>query len=291
MGIGFLRVIDRDIVEKHNLVTQFLFDELDAAQTRPKALAAKRHLELMNSECEIEAIATSISSKNVANYVGDVDLIVDATDNFDTRFIVNDFTVKGNIPWLYTGVVGYNGITLLINPQETACLSCLMDVPPVSGELPTCETEGVWTPVAQTIVALGLNELTAYLVHRKSTGMLHTIDFLENRQTSVLTKRKNNCSTCGKLNFQFLEGNSGYSATSLCGREIVHILPEQNKIVDMAKIAQRLSESFKVIKTEELLRIKIPEGELYLFADGRALVKGVSEPDRARALYDRYIGS
>ncbi|MBU0519473.1 ThiF family adenylyltransferase [bacterium] len=291
MGIGYLRLIDRDIVEPHNLGTQFLYNEFDAAKTRPKALAAKQHLEPMNADCHIEAVATSISAKTAPKYLYDVDLIVDATDNFDTRFIINDLAVRENLPWLYTGVVGYFGVTTLIKPQETACLHCLISDPPSSGELPTCETEGVWPPAAQTITAFGLKELTNFLVSATVSGVLHTIDFQADRWTHVQGKRQQNCPTCVQRDFKFIDGKNGYSATSLCGREMVHILPDQEKAVDLPEIAKRLSHSFKVMQTEDLLRVKIPEGEIYLFADGRALIKGVNDVERARSLYDRYIGS
>ena len=291
MGIGYLRLIDRDIVEPHNLGTQFLYDESDAEQTAPKVLAAKRHLEALNSACRIDAVATSISARSAPQYLRGVDLIVDATDNFDTRYIINDLAVREQLPWLYTGVVGYLGVTMLIKPEATACLRCLLAEPPSSGELPTCETEGVWPPAAQAITAVGLQELSNFLISATVSGVLHSLDFQTGRWTQVQVKRQDHCPTCIQKDYRFLEGHNGYSATSLCGREMVHILPDREREVDLAEIAQRLSDSLKVMQTEDLLRVTIPEGEIYLFADGRALIKGVNNVERARSLYDRYIGS
>lgn len=291
LGITYLRLIDRDIVEEHNLSTQALFDEEDVKHTHLKVTIAKRKLQKIASTCEIEAHPADLTYRNAERLLANVDIILDATDNFDTRFLINDTSVKLKIPWIYTGIVGYNGTVMAILPGESACLRCLMDSPPEAGTAPTCETNGVWAPVAQATVALGLTELLQIVLGKKPKFGLSQVDFLMGNWTRISVSRKKDCPVCLSHEFEYLQGHKGVSASQLCGREMVHLSSDREETLNLSEIAQRYRSSYQVTASEELLHLIVPEGEIYLFQDGRALVKGISDPARARSLYNRYISA
>lgn len=289
MGIGHLRLIDRDIVEEHNLSTQILFDEEDVRGVLPKAIAAQKRLESLNSDCEIEAHPSELTSDNAEKLLQGIDLILDGTDNFETRFLINDTSVKFNIPWIYTGMVGYTGLTMAVIPGRTACLRCLMESPPEAGKLPTCETVGVWAAAAQAVVAVALTEALKLLTGQKTSYGLSELDFESGTWRKLQVQRRSDCPACGRDDFAFLEGRIGSQATRLCGRDMVHLSPQRELALDLSALAEQLESSFDVAVSSDLLRLRVPEAEIYLFPDGRAFVKGTSDPGRARAIYNRYI--
>jgi len=291
MGIGHLRLIDRDIVEEHNLTTQILFDEEDARQVYPKAIAAKKHLRAINANCEIQVHPAELNWKNAEELLSGVDLILDATDNFETRFLINDFSLKFNLPWIYTGVVGYLGLCLAVIPGSTACLRCLMDKPPEAGTLPTCETVGVWAPAAQATAAAGLTEALKLLLGKEPESILSEIDLESGRWRKVKVKRQPDCPACVSRHFDYLEGRTSSQATQVCGRNMVHLSPEREMDINLLDVAKGLPDSLEVAVSESLLRLRASEAEIYLFPDGRAFVKGVSDPNRARTIYNRYFSS
>jgi molybdopterin-synthase adenylyltransferase len=289
MGIAYLRLIDRDIVEEHNLATQLLFDEEDAAAALPKTEAARRHLEKVNSEVQLEAVSADLASSTAEALLGGVDLILDATDNFETRYLINDVAVKLGIPWIYTATVGYTGLSLAVSPGRSACLRCFMEAPPPPGSLPTCETSGVWPAAAQSIAAVGLTSALRLLTGEASGGELTELGLQSGLRRTVRVVRRDDCPTCGKREFPWLEGRAGSQSTRLCGRDMVHLAPLTPGQWDLPALAKRLQDTFQVQLTEYLLHLKSAEVEIYLFPDGRALVKGVTDPARARVIFNRFI--
>jgi molybdopterin/thiamine biosynthesis adenylyltransferase len=291
MGVGHLILIDRDIVEEHNLSTQFLYDEGDLQSTLPKAIAAKKRLEKISSKCEIEAHPCELRPENAVDLLGGVNVIIDATDNFETRFLINDASVKLGIPWIYTGVIGFTGICMAVIPGQTACLRCLMETPPPIGTLPTCETAGVWPAAAQAITSIGLTEALRLLTNEETKFGLSEIDLQSGHWKRLYPERKHDCSTCCGKELTYLEGRTVSEAAKLCGREMVHIQPERKSFLNLTKIARSLPTEFEVKVTDDLLHLTVEEAEIYLFRDGRALVKGVSDTGLARAIFHRYIST
>jgi molybdopterin-synthase adenylyltransferase len=289
LGITYLRLIDRDIVEEHNLATQLLFDETDAEAVLPKSEAARRHLGRVNSEVQLEAVAADLIPAVAEALLGGVDLIIDATDNFETRYLINDVSVKLGIPWIYTAVVGYTGLSLTIIPGHSACLRCFMEDQPPLGSLPTCETSGVWPAAAQSVAAVGMTSALRLLTGEESNTDLSELDLRGGLHRTVHVVRREDCPTCGRREFTWLEGRTGSQSNRMCGRDMVHLAPLTPGHLDLPALAHRLRESFQVQLTEYLLHLRSPEAEVYLFPDGRALVKGVTDPARARAIFNRFI--
>ncbi len=290
IGVEFLRLIDRDFVEEHNLSGQLFFDEEDVRQILPKAVAAQRHLEKINSACRIEARVDDLTGANAELLLADVDLILDATDNFEARFILNDAAIKQGIPWIYCGAVGYGGAALAIHPGKTACLRCLIDRPPEPTELPTCETEGVWPPAAQSIAAVALTEAARILTGRDPSGRLWELDLKTLQWKGIPVQRKKDCPACIRGEFAHLSGDPGLKAVKMCGRDMVHLHPSQTRQMDLTALARKLQATGETKVNEYLMWLRTPEAEFFLFKDGRAFVKGVADPARARALFHRYIG-
>jgi adenylyltransferase/sulfurtransferase len=289
LGIAHLRLIDRDIVEEHNLATQILFDEEDVKGALPKVEAARLHLVKVNSECLIEAMAADLEPSNAEALLGESELIIDATDNFETRYLINDVAVKLDKPWIYTAVVGFAGLCMAVVPGKTACLRCLLEEPPPVGSLPTCETSGVWPASAQSVAAVGITEALRLLTGEMVRGDLTELDLQAGSRRTVHVPRREACPACGQRQFGWLENRAGSQATRLCGRDMVHLSPPAPIKLDLTALAQRLAASFQIQLTEYLLHLKSAEAEIYLFPDGRALVKGVTDPARARALFNRFI--
>ncbi len=291
MGIAELTIIDRDIVEEPNLASQVLFDEEDARQMLPKAVAAKLHLERTNSNCRIHAVVRDFHPGNAEELLQGSDLICDATDNFDARFLLNDVAVQRGIPWIYTAVLGYSGLMKAILPGKTACLRCFLDEPPPAGSLPTCETDGVWLAAAQSIVALGCSEALRILLGQNADGSLFEVDHTKMAQRRLEVALRPDCPTCQRREFSFLQKKSGLQADKQCGRDMVHLSPQRTTKLDLELLREKLKDNFECKLTDYLLHLKGAEIEIYLFADGRAFIKGVSDPSRARSLYHRFIGA
>jgi len=289
MGTGFIRLVDRDIVEEHNLSTQLLYDMYDVQHPLPKVTAAKNRLNAINQDCEIEACPSELRQDNAEELLGGVDLIIDATDNFETRFLINDVAVKLNIPWIYTGVVGYTGVCMAIIPGVTACLRCMMERVPDTGELPTCETAGVWAAAAQTITAVGLTEALRIITDGKPEFGLSELDIQAGTWKKVHPERSGDCPVCVHHEYSYLSGKTVSQSVKLCGREMVHISPGRQQNLNLPGMADLLPADYECTCTEDLLHIKLPEAEIYLFKDGRSFVKGVSDTERAKSIFNRYI--
>jgi len=290
-GVGRLRIIDRDFVEWSNLQRQFLFEEADAAEALPKAIAAARRLARVNSEVRVEPMVADLTAANVEDLFEDIDLILDGTDNFETRFLINDAAVDREIPWIYGAAVGSYGIKLAIIPGKSACFRCVYPEPP-RGAQPTCETEGVLAPVTATIAALQVADALKILALGGDavTARLTTIDVWTGTiRQLALPARDAKCPCCVRKELVYLDG-SRRAPISLCGRNAVQI-HERFRPVDLRALAQRLAKVAAVRSNEFALRVALDPYELTVFPDGRAIIKGTTDVGVARSLYARYIGA
>ncbi len=292
-GVGRLRVIDRDFVEPSNLQRQALFDENDARQALPKAAAAERKLRMVNSEIEIEGVVSDVIPGNAEDLLGGFDLILDGTDNFETRYLVNDFAVKTGKPWIYAAAVGSYGVSFVIRPGITACLACLLETPDAGTMLAeTCDTVGVLGPIVSLVASLQVAEALKILSgHQQALhGRLLSSDVWSGRMQSVGVARNPECRACVGQEFTYLEGQSQPHIT-LCGRDSVQIHERRRKI-DLESLAKNLAAvGIAVTKNDFLLKFGVPPYEMTLFRDGRAILKGSTDPAIARSLYSRYIGA
>ena len=290
-GVGKVRIIDRDFVEWSNLQRQFLFEESDAADGLPKAIAAARRLSRVNSEVAIEALVADLTPSNIDELLEGVGLILDGTDNFETRFLVNDYAVSSGIPWIYAAAVGSYGLKMSIVPGRTACLRCVYSEPP-QGSQPTCETDGVLAPVTAAIASLAAGDALKLLARGREsvTARLTTVDIWsgEIRQTAP-PARDPACPCCFRRDFVHLTGQRR-APISLCGRNAVQI-HERFRPVDLMDLASRLAPLATVRANDFAVRASIGAYELTVFPDGRAIIKGTTDPAVARSLYARYVGN
>jgi len=289
-GVGRLRLIDRDFVEWSNLQRQFLFEEADARDGLPKAVAAARRLARVNSEIVIEPEVADLTPANIEELLEGIGLIVDGTDNFEARFLLNDYAVREGIPWTYAAAVGSYGLKLSIVPGRTACLRCVYPEPP-QGAQPTCETEGVLAPVTASIAALAAGDALKILARGADAviARLTTIDVWsgEIRQTAP-PARDPDCPCCARRDFIHLSGQRR-APISLCGRNAVQI-HERSRPVDLQDLALRLAPVAAVRVNDFAVRASVDAYELTVFPDGRAIIKGTTDPGVARSLYARYVG-
>ncbi len=290
-GVGTLRIIDRDYVEASNLQRQSLYDEADAAASLPKAVAAARKLTAFNSEIKVESEVADLTPENIAGLLSGMHLLLDGTDNFETRYLLNDFAVQQGMPWIYCAAVGSYGLTMNILPGETACLACLFPEAP-SGGLETCDTAGVLGPAVSVAASIAAAESLKLLVgaRRQLRGTLLSWDCWSNQfsQIQAATPRPD-CRSCGRRDFVHLAGE-GRPHITLCGRNSVQI-HERNRPVDFGLMSERLKPHGRVQHNEFVLKFWHGLYEFTLFPDGRAIIKGTSDVAIARSLYARYIGS
>ncbi|MGH9327897.1 MAG: ThiF family adenylyltransferase [Terriglobia bacterium] len=290
-GVGRLRIIDRDYVEESNLQRQTLFDESDAAQRLPKAMAAEQKLRRINSEVEVEGIVEDVEASNVEELVRGFDLLLDGTDNFETRFLVNDVAVKLGIPWIYGAVVAGYGVTLTIVPGCTACLSCILPGLP-SGLEETCDTVGVIGPATNWVASIQAVEALKILLGRQDElhGKLLSYDIWQNRFQQITPRRNPQCHTCGAREFTHLDAEEP-SHVLLCGRNAVEIRQRKpQQALDLQALKARLAALGSVRGNSYLVQFWLDAYEMTIFANGRVLVKGTEDPTLARSLCARYIG-
>jgi molybdopterin-synthase adenylyltransferase len=291
-GIGRLRILDRDFVETSNLQRQSLFDESDAAEALPKAVAAERKLQAINSDVQVQGLITDLSSKNAAELLAGFPLILDGTDNFETRFLINDFAVKSNTPWIYAAAVSSYGVTMTIIPGQTPCLSCLMESSNGAGLEETCDTIGVLGSIVNLIASLEVTEAMKILAGRPDAlhGRLLSSDVWSGRFQSIRAERNPACRACARKEFPYLEGQAQPHIT-MCGRDSVQI-HERSRALDLQALEQRLAPTINDVRQNGfLLRFRIPPYEMTVFTDGRAILKGTKDPAVARSLYAKYIGA
>lgn len=291
-GIGRLRILDRDFVEPSNLQRQTLFDEADAREALPKAVAAERKLRAINSDVQVEALVADLGPSNASALLADFPLILDGTDNFETRFLINDFAVKTGTPWIYAAAVASYGVSMTILPGQTACLACLVASPAGSGVEETCDTIGVLGPIVNLIASLEAGEALKLLSGRISAlhGRLLSCDVWTGRMQSVEPERHSQCQVCVRREFPYLGGQAQPHIT-LCGRDSVQI-HERRRALDLEALEERLRASVpRVRQNGFLLRFEVPPYEMTVFGDGRAILKGTQDPAVARSLYAKYIGA
>jgi molybdopterin/thiamine biosynthesis adenylyltransferase len=288
-GVGTLRLIDRDYVEESNLQRQLLFTEEDASNAMPKAEAARRHLLTANSGVRIEAHVADLDPES-ADELLRADVILDGTDNFETRFLINDFAVRERIPWIYGAAVGSYGVAMPVLPEDSACFRCVYPVPP-SGVQPTCETAGVLGPVTSLVASFQAMEALKILSGRAESvrRRIFTADLWNGpvRETSM-PPRDPDCPACGKREFTYLNGRR--APVGLCGRNAVQI-HERERPVDLVALAASLQGLGVVRANEFALRFTTAEHELTVFPDGRAIIKGTTDTGVARSIYAKYIGA
>ncbi len=292
-GIGRLRIVDRDFVEPSNLQRQTLFDEGDAREALPKAVAAERKLRAVNSGVAVEGVVADLAPKNVEELLLGFDLILDGTDNFETRFLINDVAVKNRRPWIYAAAVASYGLTVTIRPGLTPCLACLLESDsPGQGLEETCDTIGVLGPIVNLIASLEVAEAMKLLAGREEAlhGRLISCDVWSGRFQSVRVARNPECRVCARREFVYLQGAAQPHIT-MCGRDSVQI-HERNRVLDLGALRARLAPTVADVRHNEfLLRFRVPPYEMTVFADGRAILKGTKDPAVARTLYARYIGA
>jgi len=292
-GVGHLRVVDRDFVELNNLQRQLLFDEADVREGLPKAVAAERRLRAANSAIEVAGIVADVHAGNVEELIDGCDLVLDGTDNFETRYVVNDACVKLGKPWVYTGAVSTYGMTLLIRPGVTPCLRCAFPDPPPPGSGETCDTAGVLGPAVSAVTSQSATEAIKYLVgavDALAAGLIH-LDVWELSWHLFRMERKADCPCCVQREFPFLQVAAASHATSLCGRNAVQITPTRPARLDLGRLAERLRSTGEVTANAFLLKLKVEPYLLTIFPDARAIIQGTTEESVARSLYARYVGS
>jgi len=290
-GVGLLTIIDRDYVEPSNLQRQSLFDEADAAESLPKAVAATRKIAAFNSEIQATPVVADLTPENIQALLADADLILDATDNFETRYLINDFAVKHGKPWIYAAAVAAYAVTMNVLPGETACLACVFPAPP-EGTVETCDTAGILNSAVNLIGSIQATEAIKFLVGAKNTlrRTLLSFDVWSNEVAEIAaTKPRPGCQTCEKHDFVHLAGTRRPQIT-LCGRNSVQI-HERNRPVDFTEMSARLGAHGTVKHNAFVLKFWRDPFEMTLFPDGRAIIKGTDDTAVARSLYARFVGS
>jgi molybdopterin-synthase adenylyltransferase len=293
-GLGRLRLIDRDFVESSNLQRQTLFEEADARDALPKAVAAERRLRAINSSVEVEGVVADLRPQNAAELLCGFPLLLDGTDNFETRLLINDFAVSSGVPWIYAAVIASYGVTLTVRPGLTPCLACLVESgePAAAGVEETCDTAGVLNTAAGVIASLEAAEALKLLAGRGEAlhGRLVSCDVWTGRFQSIPVARHPACRACVRREFTHLRG-AGRQHISLCGRDSVQI-HERGRRLDLPELGRRLAPAVAEVRHNDfLLRFRVPPYEMTVFADGRAIIKGTRDPAVARSLYARYIGA
>lgn len=293
-GVGKLRIVDRDFVEFTNLQRQTLYSEFDARERLPKAVAAKNRIAQINSDVEVEAFVVDVNNSNVESLLTDCDIVLDGTDNFQIRYLLNDACVKSGQTWIYGAAVSSYGATMTVIPGKTPCLRCIFEEMPDAGTSPTCDTSGVIMPIIASISAVQVAEALKILVgdfnslHRS----LIQIDLWQNDWRKIkLNEPRPDCKSCGERDFEFLNAGEQEFSAVLCGRDAVQIAPPRSTTLDLAALGERLSSIGIVRSNEYLVRLTVDGNEITVFRDGRAIIRGTDEVAAARSLYAKYIGS
>lgn len=292
-GVGMLRIIDRDYVEPSNLQRQSLFDEADATESLPKAVAAARKIAAFNSQIKVEAKVDDVIPSNVESLLGGTELILDGTDNFETRYLINDYAVSRSLPWIYSAAVGSYAVTLNVVPGQTACLSCIFPDSP-RGMVETCETSGILNSAVNLVASIAATEALKFLVAGSEAESIRrtllSFDLWTNDRAEICAASpRPNCRACGERDFIHLAGE-GRPHITLCGRNSVQI-HERRRPIDFAEMNRRLQSHGTVRHNDFVLKFWHEPYEMTLFPDGRAIIKGTSDTAVARSLYARFVGS
>ena len=293
-GVGRLLLVDRDFVEESNLQRQIIFEEADAHDRLPKAIAAARRLGRVNSGIQVDPVVADVNFENIEEIIDGADVVMDGTDNFETRFLMNDACVKSGVPWVYGAAVGSYGMTMTIIPYQSPCLRCVLEAVPDPGSGPTCDTAGVIMPITSIIASIQSAEALKLLTDQ--TDKLHRslvrVDVWEfqMKRLDLSSFERQDCLTCVKRQFEFFRGASRQVTTTLCGRNAVQIAKSGAGLVDFAALAQRLTKAGEVQFNDFLLRFRVEDYDITVFRDARSIIRGTTDPAVARSLYARYIG-
>jgi len=292
-GVGSLTLVDRDDLELSNLHRQSLFDEEDVRRGLPKAVAAEARLRRINSDVEVRGVVADLAADNAGELVAGANLVLDGTDNFETRFLLNDVCVRAGVPWVYGACVASYGLALLVRPKVSPCLRCVLEEMPPPGSGPTCDTAGVVAPIVHVIAGIQAGEALKVLAGRTESLLpgIVTVDLWQGTfEVMDLRPQAPSCPACTQGRFDFAEAAAGGAAV-LCGRDAVQVRPPRGTRVDLPSLAGRLAAAGDVTANEYLVRFRAGANELVVFADGRAIVKGVKDVAQARSVYARYVGS
>lgn len=294
-GTGTVKIIDRDFVDESNLQRQLLFDEDDIKNDLPKAVAAKNKLSVINSTVNIEAVVSDINYTNIESLFKGADVVLDGSDNFETRFLINDYCVKNCVPWIYGACVGSIGLSMNIIPGLTPCLRCVFESQPPAGSSPTCDTNGVIAPIVNIVGSIQSCEALKILSGNMESinRELINIDVWKgryNKTTIINAVKDSDCSVCKHQEYSYLSAESGSSTAILCGRNAVQIRCNDGSGIDLKKTAQRLKDVGEVKYNDFLIKLKVDTYEISLFDDGRAIITGTDDPVMARNIYSKYIG-
>jgi adenylyltransferase/sulfurtransferase len=291
-GVGALRLIDRDWVEPGNLQRQILYDEADALERKPKAVAAADRLGRVNSEIEVEPVVMDLDATSIDQGIHGCDLALDGTDNFETRYVLNDACVQAGIPWIYIGAVGTYGMTMSILPRQSPCLRCVFPTPPAPGTAATCDTAGVLGPAVSVVASLAASEALKWLIGARDemvAGLTH-VDTWDFSFHTFNVHRRPECECCVQARYAYLQPGKGSSAAAVCGRDAVRITPAQRANLDLEALAARLLAVGPTSVNRYLLRVSAGALTISLFRDGTAVVEGTTELTEARSAYAKYIG-
>jgi adenylyltransferase/sulfurtransferase len=289
-GVGLVRIVDRDVLELNNLQRQVLFDEDDVAAGIPKAEAAGRRLRRVNSSVTVDARVEDVTPRNIESLMTGVTLVLDGTDNFETRYVINDACIKNDVPWIYGGVIGMTGMTMNIFPGSGPCLRCVFPTSPPAGSVPTCETAGVLNTVPAIIASIQTTEALKILCEGESSSHMVYVDLWKQSFRQMTVARDDNCPACGKREFDYLSTEGTAWTTTLCGRNAVQITPSGDEAIDLDRLAQDLSTMGDVSFNGSVLRFSTGDQEMLVFPDGRAMINGTDDEKLARSLYSRFIG-
>ena len=292
-GVGKISIIDRDFVELNNLQRQMLFDENDVGT--PKAVAAAEKIVAINSGIDIYPIIKDVNYTNIEELLTGADLVIDGTDNIQTRMLINDVCVKNRIPWIYTGAIGTSGMSMNILPDK-ACIRCLYPGVPKAGSLPTCDTMGVLNTITVIMGSIETTEAIKILLgfydkNEATNSNLIVYDTWNHSFDSIVVKKNEKCECCGHENYEFLDSEEQEIITSLCGRNAIQITPADPKELSLRSIGEKLEKLGTVMCTDFIMLFKNDETEISLFRDGRAIIKGTNDEIVARTIYARYIGT
>jgi adenylyltransferase/sulfurtransferase len=293
-GVGSLRIVDRDFVEFSNLQRQTMFTEDDAANRLPKVIAAANHLRQVNSETTVEPEIVDVNHSNIERLIESCDLVIDGTDNFATRYLINDACVKHDLNWIYGAAVGSYGVTMTIRPNVTPCLRCVFPEPPPAASAPTCDTAGVIMPIINIVAAVQVSEALKLLTACEEDlhQSLMQFDVWRNEWRRISVGRPDaECPTCGRREFTTLQDEASDFAAVLCGRHAVQVSPAQPARLNLATLGERLAAAGEVKSNDYLLRFRTGEFEITVFQDARSIIRGTDDVATARSLYAKFIGN
>lgn len=295
-GVGTVRIVDRDFLELNNLQRQVLYTEADVKAGLPKAIAAKQRLETINSQVAIEAHVADVDHTNIRQLAEGVDVILDGTDNFETRFLLNDASLKLGVPWVYGGCIGAEGQTMTILPGQSPCLRCVHGEPPPPGSVETCDSAGILASIINVVASIQALEAIKILSGNEK-AVSQTLGFFDlwgNQYRGLkleMLRAGDRCEACRGEDFPWLEGRRGSHSAILCGRNAVQLSSPDNAAISLENLESKLQPLGKVSRNPFLLRFEVDDYRLTIFPDGRAIIGGTEEIAEAKTVYAKYIGN